>query len=62
MCSGYELPEGWATIWEASRALGVDQDSIRQGIKRGEITAYREFILPDGRTVYGFKKSDLGVK
>lgn len=62
MCSAYVLPEGWATIWEASRALGVDQDSLRQGIKRGEITAYREFVLPDGSKVYGFKKTDLGVK
>lgn len=57
----YELPEGWVDIRKAARVLGVDQDSLRQGIRHGEITAYREFELPDGTVVYGFRKEDLGL-
>lgn len=62
MCKSYELPEGWTTLDNAAWHLKVSPDSLLQGIKRGEITAYRVFILPDGSQVYGFKRSDLGVK
>jgi len=58
----YTLPEGWTTLENAAYHLGITPDSMLQGIRRGEITAYRVFVLPDGSTVYGFKREDLGVK
>jgi len=53
------LPEGWATLEDAAWHLRVSPDSLLQGIRRGEITAYRVFVMPDGSTVYGFKREDL---
>lgn len=54
------LPEGWVMIGVAARALGVRRIDLWRGIKRGEITAYREFQIGK-RIFYGFRKEDLGI-
>lgn len=55
------LPPGWVQLSEAAEALGISPESLRDGIERGEITAYREFIV-GGRMCRGFLKRDLGIE
>ena len=47
-------------IGVAAKALGVRRIDLWRGIKRGEITAYREFQIGK-RIFYGFRKEDLGI-
>ena len=54
------LPPGWVDLTTAARALGIPRLSLWKGIQKGEIRAYREFIVK-GRKFYGFKKDDLGI-
>lgn len=34
-----EAPEGWVTMWEAMKALGVSRQTVLQRVKRGELRA-----------------------
>lgn len=54
------MPPGWVPIGEAARALGVSRRSLWQGIRSGEVTAYREFVVGK-RIFYGFRVEDLGI-
>lgn len=54
------LPDGWVGLPEAAKALGIEPASLWKGVRKGEITAYREFEW-NGRVFYGFKKEDLGI-
>ena len=53
------LPPGWVSLGDAAKALKITRWSLWNGIQKGEIRAYREFII-NGRKYYGFKKEDLG--
>lgn len=52
------FPPGWVGLTEAARALNISRWSLRNGIKKGEITAYRIFLVGN-RKFYGFRKEDL---
>lgn len=52
------FPPGWVGLTEAARALRISRWSLRNGIKKGEITAYRIFLV-GSRKFYGFRKEDL---
>lgn len=56
----YKLPKGWVPLSAAARALGIPAGSLREGVRRGEVTAYREFVFGK-RIYYGFRKKDLGI-
>lgn len=54
------LPPGWVSLGDAAKALKITRWSLWNGIQKGEIRAYREFIVK-GRKYYGFRREDLGI-
>ena len=54
------LPPGWVSLGDAAKALRITRWSLWNGIRKGEIRAYREFLY-NGRKYYGFRREDLGI-
>lgn len=55
------LPEGWVSPKKAAEALEMCREVLMRKVGTGEIRAYRVF-RHGKRTLYGFRKSDLGIE